>query len=97
MISQKETKLSEKFVFPDKCLCGSLTKKEVSESTKKEDAVRRCTRGYECKFIAREKLKHIVSKDAFNIDGLGKKGDRSIFDLKLINEPADIFKLDFKK
>ena len=93
----KRDKKSKKFVFPDKCLCGSLTKKEVSESTKKEDAVRRCIRGYECKFIAREKLKHIVSKDAFNIDGLGKKVIDQFFDLKLINEPSDIFKLDFKK
>ena len=77
-------------------MCGSLTKKEFSESTKKEDAVRRCIRGYECKFIAREKLKHIVSKDAFYIDGLGKKVIDQFFDLKLINEPSDIFKLDFK-
>ena len=30
-------------------------------------------KGYECKYIAREKLKHIVSKEAFNIEGLGKK------------------------
>ena len=39
----------------------------------KEDAVRRCIRGYDCSFTAKEKLKHIVSKEAFNIDGLGKK------------------------
>ena len=48
-------------------------KKELSKSTKKLDAVRRCTKGYDCKFTAKEKLKHIVSKEAFNIDGLGKK------------------------
>ena len=40
----------------------SANKKEISKSTKKKDAVRRCLKGYECKFIAREKLKHIVSK-----------------------------------
>ena len=42
-------------------------------------------------------MKHIVSKDAFNIDGLGKKVVDHFWDLKLIKEPADIFKLDFEK
>ena len=48
-------------------------------------------------FIAKEKLKHIVSKEAFNIDGLGKKVIDQFWDLKFIKEPSDIFKLDFKK
>ena len=72
-------------------MCGSLTKKEFSKSTKKEDAVRRCTKGYECKFIAKEKLKHLVSKEAFNIEGLGKKVVEQFWDLNLIKEPSDIF------
>ena len=93
----KRNKLSEKFIFPKKCLCGALTKKEFSKTTKKEDAVRRCTKGYECKFIAREKLKHIVSKEAFNIDGLGKKVIDQFWDLNFIREPADIFNLDYNK
>ena len=69
----KRKKESKKYLFPKKCLCGSETKKDFSKSLKKLDAVRRCTRGYECTFIAKEKLKHLVSKEAFNIDGLGKK------------------------
>ena len=69
----KRSTKSKKFIFPEKCLCGYKTKKEISPTTKKTDAVRRCSRGYECNFIAKEKLKHIVSKDAFDIDGLGKK------------------------
>ncbi len=88
---------SKKYKFPSKCLCGALTKKEISKTTKKEDAVRRCIKGYDCKFIAREKLKHLVSKEAFNIDGLGKKVIDQFWDLKLIREPSDIFKLDFNK
>ena len=47
------------------------TKKEISKSTRKQDAIRRCVRGYECNFTAKEKLKHIVSKDALDIEGLG--------------------------
>ncbi len=88
---------TKKFIFPNKCLCGGLTKKELSKSTKKLDAVRRCTKGYDCKFTAKEKLKHMVSKDAFNIDGLGKKVIEQFWDLYLIKEPSDIFSLDFKK
>ena len=50
-----------------------------------------------CKYIAKEKLKHIVSKEAFNIDGLGKKVIDQFWDLNLIKEPADIFNLDYDK
>ncbi len=88
---------SKKFIFPVKCLCGSNTIKELSKNTKKEDAVRRCTKGYECQYIAKEKLKHIVSKEAFNIEGLGKKVIDNFWNLKLIKEPSDIFNLDYKK
>ena len=88
---------SRKYIFPEKCLCGATTYKEVNKSTKKEDAVRRCFKGYECDFTAREKLKHIVSKDAFNIDGLGKKVIDQLWDLKLIREPSDIFTINYDK
>ena len=91
----KRGKNSRKFIFPDKCLCGSTTSKEMSLSTKKNDAVRRCTKGYDCEFTAREKLKHIVSKDAFDIEGLGKKVIDKFWELKLIRTPADIFKLNY--
>ena len=93
----KRNKNSKKFIFPSRCLCGALTKKEISKSTQKKDAVRRCLKGYDCKFTAREKLKHIVSKEAFNIDGLGKKVIDQFYDLKIIVEPSDIFKLDYEK
>ena len=72
-------------------MCGALTKKELSKNTKKLDAVRRCIKGYDCKFIAKEKLKHFVSKEALNIDGLGKKVVDQFWQLNLIKEPSDIF------
>ncbi len=93
----KRTEKNKKFVFPSKCLCGAETKKELSKNTKKKDAVRRCIKGYECKFIAKEKLKHLVSKEALNIDGFGKKVVDQFWDLNFIKEPSDIFKLQFKK
>ncbi len=93
----KRNKDVKKFVFPTKCLCGAQTIKEVNESTKKIDAVRRCSKEYECKYIAIEKLKHLVSKDAFNIDGLGKKVVDQFWGLGLIKKPADIFDLNYNK
>ena len=93
----KRKKTSKKFVFPKTCLCGFSTKKEINLTTKKTDAVRRCTRGYDCEYTAREKLKHLVSKDAFNIEGLGKKVIDNFWDLKIIRTPADIFLLNYKK
>jgi len=93
----KRDKDAKKYIFPSKCLCGAETKKEFSKNTKKRDAVRRCSRGYDCEFTAKEKLKHIVSKDAFNIDGLGKKVVDQLWSLDLIKEPADIFKLNYNK
>ena len=59
--------------------------------------MRRCLKGYDCNFIAREKLKHIVSKEAFNIDGLGKKVIDQLWDLQFIRKPSDIFNLDYNK
>ena len=93
----KRNKDSKKFIFPIKCLCGAETKKEFSKSTNKQDAVRRCIKGYDCRFTAKEKLKHIVSKEAFNIDGLGKKVIEQFWDLKLIKEPSNIFELEYDK
>ena len=93
----KRKQNSKKYKFPTKCLCGSETKKEVSKNTKKFDAVRRCLKGYECTFTAKEKLKHLVSKEAFNIEGLGKKVIEQFWNLKLIKEPSDIFNLNFNK
>ena len=90
---------SSKFIFPKRCpSCGSETVKEFNFVTKKIDAVRRCaSEGYNCEKIAIEKLKHFVSKEAFNIEGFGKKIVENFWKLKLLKFPQDIFKLDFKK
>jgi DNA ligase (NAD+) len=91
-------KKSKPYKFPGECPCGHKTIKEYNEITKKKDAITRCPDiGYQCSHMAKEKLKHLVSKDAFNIDGLGKKVIDNFWDLKLIRLPLDIFKLDFKK
>ena len=95
---KKRHKNSLKFIFPNNCpSCGSKTIKEFNVITKKNDAVRRCSsEGYECEKISIEKLKHFVSKEAFNIDGFGKKIVENFWNLKLIKLPQDIFNLNFK-
>ena len=87
----------KKFIFPKKCPCGFDTIKEFNKVTKKIDAVRRCPDiGFDCNRIAKEKLKHFVSKDALNIEGLGKKVIEKFWDLKFIKLPYDIFNLNFQ-
>ena len=99
--TDKEKRLpnSRKFIFPKNCpSCGSETIKEFNNVTKKVDAVRRCSsEGYYCDKISIEKLKHFVSKEAFNIDGFGKKIVENFWKLKFIKFPHDIFKLDYTK
>ena len=96
---KKRDKSSKKFIFPINCpSCNRKTIKDFNEITKKKDAVRRCTsEGYECDKIAIEKIKHFVSKEAFNIDGLGKKIVENFWKLGLIKLPQDIFNLDYNK
>ena len=95
----KRNKNSKKFIFPLNCpSCGNKTIKDYNEVTKKQDAVRRCaSEGYECEKIAIEKIKHFVSKEAFNIDGFGKKIVENFWNLKLIRLPQDILNLNYNK
>ena len=96
--NKRETS-SKKYIFPKRCpSCGSKTVKDFNKSTKKYDAVRRCpNEDFKCEKIAMECLKHFVSKEALNIDGLGKKIVEKFWELKLVRLPHDIFNLDFKK
>ena len=95
----KRGKNTKRYFFPNKCpSCGSKVTKEYNSQTKKYDAVKRCTsEGYICEKIAIEKIKHFVSKEALNIDGLGKKVVEKFWNLKLIRLPQDIFSLDYNK
>jgi len=95
----KRKQNSKSFNFPKKCpSCGSNTIKEFNKTTKKYDAVRRCVNdGFGCERIAIEKIKHFISKEGLNIDGLGKKVVEKFWDLRLIRMPQDIFNLDYTK
>ena len=92
----KRLSSSKRFIFPQKCpSCNSKVVKEFNSNTNKKDAVTRCPDpNYCCQDILKEKLKHFVSKDAFNIEGLGKRVIDNFWNEKLINYSYDIFNLD---
>jgi DNA ligase (NAD+) len=82
------------FQFPEVCpACGSHAVREVNSKTGKVDVVRRCTGGLICPAQAVEKLKHFVSRNALDIDGLGDKQVEAFYHDGLVTRPADIFTL----
>jgi DNA ligase (NAD+) len=88
VVLEKRPKSAKPFRFPDKCpVCGSHAVREEGE------AVRRCTGGLICPAQHVERLRHFVSRDAFDIEGLGEKQVQAFYADGLVMEPADIFTL----
>jgi len=85
---------SKPYVFPETCpICGSAALREIDEKTGERDVVRRCTGTLVCPAQAVEGLKHFVSRNAFDIEGLGEKLIELFFTEGLVRTPADIFTL----
>jgi len=97
VIAEKRPRGAKPYEFPKTCpACGSHALREVDEKTGKEDVDRRCTGGLICPAQAVERLKHFVSRDAFDIEGLGGTTIELLHDKGLLKEPADIFALTRK-
>ncbi len=98
VILEKRPPDAKPYAFPDHCpVCGSKAVREFNPRTGKRDAVRRCTGGLYCPAQAVERLKHFVSRRAFDIEGLGEKAIEQFFDHKFIRTPADIFTLQARE
>jgi DNA ligase (NAD+) len=79
------------YKFPEKCsVCNSTTVREQFES------VRYCTGGLYCPAQSLERLKHFVSRNAFDIEGMGEKNIEMFYNEGLVKAPTDIFKLEEK-
>ena len=79
---------TEPYRFPDHCpVCGSLAVRPPGE------AVRRCTGGLICAAQITERLRHFVGRDAFDIEGLGRKQVPQLLEAGLIRRPGDLFRL----
>jgi DNA ligase (NAD+) len=93
VVADKRPKKTKAFVFPDVCpRCGSAAVREQLESGETEK-VKRCTGGLVCPAQAVERLKHFVSRDAFDIEGLGEKQITAFWEDGRIKQPGDIFRL----
>ena len=91
VVLEKRPPDAKPYIFPAICpACGSHAVRQ-NPRTGKEDSVRRCTGGLICPAQARERLKHFVSRNAFDIEGLGEQRIDELYAEGIVQRPQDIF------
>ncbi|KAB1071035.1 NAD-dependent DNA ligase LigA [Methylobacterium planeticum] len=96
VVLDKRPAEAQPFRFPEHCpACGSRAVRAMNPRTGKLDAVRRCTGGLICPAQGIERLKHFVSRNAFDLEGFGETYIEVLFEAGLVHQPADLFRLDF--
>ncbi len=95
VVLDKRPKDATPFSFPKTCpVCGAHAVREVNPKSGEKDKIRRCTGGLTCAAQIKERLSHFVSRNAFDIDGLGEKQVEAFLEWGLIANPADLFTLE---
>ena len=98
VIKSKRKKENKEIKVPKNCpVCNSDAYREILTENKgviTYEKYIRCTGGFTCSSQAKERLKHFVSKEGFDIDGLGDKQINDYFDMGIIKDPTDIFSLE---
>jgi DNA ligase (NAD+) len=102
VVMEKRPADAESYVFPKTCpVCGSHAVRERNEKTGRLDSVTRCTGGFVCRAQAVEHLKHFVSRNAFDIEGLGAKQIDFFFEAEdealRVRTAPDIFTLKVRQ
>jgi len=91
-VPEERPRNAKKFHFPTHCPCPLKTKVQSEEG----GVVRRCSGGLECPFQQVERLRHFVSRNCFDIEGLGGTHIENFFNDGLLKVPGDIFRLPRK-
>ncbi|MGL1919411.1 MAG: NAD-dependent DNA ligase LigA [Hyphomicrobiales bacterium] len=95
VVLDQRPKDSVPFEFPRQCpICGSAADREINAKTGKVDAIRRCEGGLICKAQVTERLRHFVSRNAFDFDGVGSRQVEQFYEWGIIKDAADIFTLE---